>query len=100
MRLSDETCGEVETALRSPATRVIPALVHGAQMPSADQLPDSLRELSLRNAIELSDGRWSSDVDRLIRVLEGRRAEDDDDVAATTPQRTAAPTPAPFGCSA
>jgi len=62
---------ELQTALASDRTRVIPALVQGAEMPSSDELPQLMRELAMRQAIELSDVRWRSDVDRLIRSLEG-----------------------------
>lgn len=60
---------EIETALRSD-TRVIPTLVQGAQMPSTDELPEPLRALARRNAIELRDGSWRDDVQRLIEALE------------------------------
>jgi TIR domain-containing protein len=60
---------ELRTALESPHTRVIPALVQGAEMTTSDQLPPELRDLSMRQAIELSDARWRSDVERLIRDL-------------------------------
>lgn len=48
---------------------VIPVLVHGATMPSADQLPDDLKELAFRNGCELTHARWSSDLQLLIKDL-------------------------------
>ena len=52
---------------------VIPVLVRGAKMPTADRLPDELKELAYRNCIELTHPRWRSDVqlltDALRRVL-------------------------------
>lgn len=51
--------------------RVIPVLVEGASMPRAEDLPPDLAKLARRNAIELSDARWSFDVDRLIQTIEG-----------------------------
>jgi TIR domain-containing protein len=60
---------EVETALARPEVRVIPVLVAGAQMPSAEQLPESLRPLRRRNALELSDPRWRYDTGRLVNSL-------------------------------
>jgi ketosteroid isomerase-like protein len=60
---------EVEIALRRPDVAVIPLLVGGAQMPAPDQLPESIRGLSRRNALELSDLRWRYDVGRLIDTL-------------------------------
>jgi hypothetical protein len=56
---------EVETALRRADVTVIPVLVAGAQMPEPDTLPQGLRPLARRNAIELSDTRWRHDVQRL-----------------------------------
>jgi hypothetical protein len=60
---------EVEAALLR-GVRVIPALVQGAVMPGEADLPPSLRSLAKRQAVELSDGRWNYDVNRLVVVLE------------------------------
>jgi hypothetical protein len=49
---------------------VVPVLVEGATMPAAQALPDPLKPLATRNALELSDARWSFDVDRLAAALE------------------------------
>ncbi len=49
--------------------RVIPALVGGAPMPKTD-LPEALQGLTRRHAIEISDGRFHQDVDRLIEAIE------------------------------
>ena len=48
---------------------VIPVLVHGAQMPRPEELPDALKDLAFRNGVELSHARWSSDVQLLINAL-------------------------------
>jgi TonB family protein len=48
---------------------VIPVLVRGAKMPTAEQLPDDLKDLAFRNCIELSHTRWKSDVQLLIDAL-------------------------------
>jgi hypothetical protein len=50
--------------------RVIPILLGGAQMPRKEELPDALAPLSRRNAIEVSETRFHSDVDRLIKAIE------------------------------
>jgi hypothetical protein len=50
--------------------RVIPALLQGAPMPRSSDLPDVLKLLARRNAIEISDTRFHYDVDRLIEVLD------------------------------
>lgn len=49
--------------------RVIPVLVAGATMPTTNELPENLRLLARRNAIELSDTRWDYDVGRLGDTL-------------------------------
>jgi hypothetical protein len=46
---------------------VVPVLVHGAQMPRPEQLPEDLKDLAYRNAIELTHARWDSDLTVLVR---------------------------------
>ena len=70
-RLEDESDFvrlEIASALQRDIP-VIPVLVRGARMPSPEQLPEDLRELAYRNAVELSHARWKSDVQVLIRAL-------------------------------
>jgi hypothetical protein len=59
---------ELASALRRDIP-VVPVLVRGAKMPRADQLPDDLKELAYRNALELTHARWKSDVQVLIQAL-------------------------------
>jgi hypothetical protein len=61
---------EIENALATSTVRVIPVLVEGARMPVSAQLPESIRQLARLNAIELSDNRWTSDVERLAKTVE------------------------------
>jgi hypothetical protein len=61
---------EIEAALQQADVRVVPVLVQGASMPSAEELPPSLAEFARRNALELSDARWRYDVDRLTSTVE------------------------------
>src|ERR1700737_4947389 len=56
---------EIQAAL-DRKLRVIPVLVQGAQLPTASQLPEGIRELRHRNALEISNSRWRHDVDKLI----------------------------------
>lgn len=49
---------------------VIPVLVGGAPMPKPEDLPERIRPLSRREALELSDQRWDYDVGRLADRLE------------------------------
>lgn len=60
---------EIATALKRSDVRVIPVLVEGATMPAADDLPEELKPLARRNAIELTDKRWEFDVSTLIDTL-------------------------------
>jgi hypothetical protein len=60
---------EIGTALRRDI-RVIPVLVQRASMPKPQDLPEDLVKLTRRNAVELSDLRWQTDVDQLINVME------------------------------
>ena len=76
---------EVEAAL-SGTQRVFPVLVEGAVMPRANELPPSLSRLARRQAVELSDRRWSRDVIDLIGVL--NRIEDKE-----SPSVSSAPEP-------
>jgi len=59
---------EVAAALER-GIRVVPVLVQGARMPGAPDLPDALKPLATRNAQEVSDRRFHSDVQRLIEAL-------------------------------
>lgn len=61
---------ETGTALRR-GIRVVPVLVQGAPMPAASDLPEDLVLLARRQAVELSDSRWDSDVSRFVKMLEG-----------------------------
>lgn len=74
---------EVMEELRSPedfvrrevagalARRVslVPVLLGGARMPEANGLPEEIRDLAFRQAIELSDDRWDYDVGRLVNLI-------------------------------
>ena len=66
---------EVETALRRPEVTPIPVLVAGAKMPDRDDLPQEIRAITRRNALELSDLRWRQDVGRLMSTLDVLLAE-------------------------
>src|SRR3712207_7691642 len=60
---------ELATGLRRDI-RVIPVLVQGATMPRADELPEDLKPLARRNALEIADLRWRQDFQRLWEVVE------------------------------
>ncbi len=58
--------------------RVVPVLVGGALMPRADELPEELKSLARRQAIEISHKQWDASTRELIRALNimlGQRAD-------------------------
>ena len=60
----------VETAVALERdVRVIPVLIEGVSMPEADSLPERLRGLARRNAVQLSTVNWRTDVERLVEAL-------------------------------
>jgi hypothetical protein len=60
---------EVEMALANNHMLVLPVLVEGARMPAESQLPATLGKLARLQAVELSESRWSYDLQQLIKVL-------------------------------
>jgi TolB-like protein len=76
---------EIETALNGGIS-VIPLLVGNAQMPTTDELPDSLKAFAFINAAPVATGRdFHQHMDQLIRTLEKQDA--DAGAAASTPSR-------------
>ena len=59
---------EIVTAL-TRKVRVVPVLVDGATLPTEAELPDDLRPLVRRQAFQIEDARWRSDVQRLVEGL-------------------------------
>jgi hypothetical protein len=61
---------EVEGGLKRTDKVVIPVLVESAQLPSSANLPESLRELSYRNAVRVrQDPDFHHDMEKLIRQI-------------------------------
>jgi len=77
---------EIEGGLES-GKRVIPVLVQGAAIPRGADLPESLRPLARRQAVELTHARWRSDLAALVETI----------TAAPPEQPRAAAIPAPAG---
>lgn len=78
---------------------VVPVLVHGAQMPRPEQLPEDLRDLAYRNAIELTHARWDTDLSVLIKALGRHVTPAPNPPGAAQPAPSARP-PAPATSSA
>jgi len=59
---------EIATALKR-GIPVIPILIEDTRIPAAQRLPDDLRELPLRNGLNVHHVSFHNDIDRLIRAL-------------------------------
>jgi hypothetical protein len=59
---------EIAAALQR-SIPVIPLLLDGARIPKADELPEDLKELALRNGMEIRHASFQDDMNRLIRGL-------------------------------
>ena len=64
---------EIGTALKR-GIPVIPILLEGTRIPKADQLPTDLKELALRNGIDVRHASFPQDMERLIRALKGAQS--------------------------
>jgi hypothetical protein len=69
---------------------VIPILVDGTKIPRADQLPKDIKALAHRNALDVRNASFHSDIDRLIRELK-RSSEQAGDRTRTIEERTEEP---------
>jgi TIR domain len=59
---------EIAAALQR-SIPVIPLLLDGARIPKADELPEDIKELALRNGMEIRHASFQDDMNRLIRGL-------------------------------
>lgn len=59
---------EVLSALERDV-RVVPVLVHGAEMPGAEDLPPELEPLTRRNAVDIRHRQFDTDVSSLVNQL-------------------------------
>lgn len=64
----DYVSREISVALRN-GVAVVPVLIGNAGMPRPEELPEPLKDLARRNAITVTDERWTMDVERLAKVL-------------------------------
>src|SRR4051812_8023907 len=60
---------EIANALKRKI-RVIPVLVGGALMPSAEDLHEDVQALARRHAVELTEPAWAAQVNQLIDALQ------------------------------
>ncbi len=66
---------------------VIPLLLDGATMPGEAQLPEELRPLVRRNALEIGNTRFAADVQRLVAALREALGEPPAAPASAPPNR-------------
>jgi hypothetical protein len=59
---------EIASALRRDIP-VIPVLIHGATMPAEDELPEDIKSLARRQALELRHTRFASDAEAIAASL-------------------------------
>lgn len=79
---------ELETAFQQGLI-VLPVLVDDAEMPAADQLPESIREFSYLNAAEVDSGRdFSFHVDRLCSAIQRNLTDKADPGLQPAPEAT------------
>jgi hypothetical protein len=69
--------------------RVIPILLDGTRVPKADQLPEDLKVLALRNGLNVHHSSFHSDLDKLVRELKQQVGVPGQ--AASTPISASAP---------
>jgi hypothetical protein len=60
---------EIATALKR-GIRLVPVLVEGAMMPESGELPDDLKALVRRNALEIGHIRFDADSEQLVKAVE------------------------------
>lgn len=68
---------EIAAAL-SRNIRVVPVLLDGAGMPTEEELPEPLRALAKRNALEVGNSRFGSDTESLILAVRKALGESTD----------------------
>ncbi|MHA4847192.1 SUMF1/EgtB/PvdO family nonheme iron enzyme [Flavitalea antarctica] len=79
---------EIRAALQRKV-KVIPVLVENADVPSEEDLPDDLKPLARRNAIELRHTAFHADVDKLIKVVQRFFQEEEEKIRIRSEQEMA-----------
>jgi LmbE family N-acetylglucosaminyl deacetylase len=82
---SDLVRQEIAHALSNQRIRVIPVLVQGASMPEEQELPRDMLNIRKRQAIDVRDHKWDSDVKGLIKEIENSLKEQAEKIPAQKP---------------
>ncbi len=70
---SDHGIGHILSAVKqSPDSLVFPILLHGAQMPSLSDLPESLHWFALTNALQIDSGNLKKQTIRLAKSIRNK----------------------------
>jgi septum formation protein len=54
--------------------KVIPVLIYGTRMPSQEDLPEDLKDLSNRKAVKLTEDNWEDDLENLLNKIPSRES--------------------------
>jgi len=82
---------EVETALASPGMKVVPVYTKGLRPFREDELPESLRILASKDALQINQGKnTDSDLDLLVRELKRTLSDDAQPEVKSFPEEDAA----------
>lgn len=78
---------EIATALRKGhVLPVIPVLVRGVSMPTAEELPEELKDLAYRNSLNMNNLDWDGDMAKLVDAMRAHVGEPrSGDAVATVP---------------
>ena len=91
---------EISTALKRGGIPIIPVLVGSSPVPSPEQLPDDIKELSYRNGIEIrSDRSFEGQMDGLITAIEAMLQQPRRNHDARNESGSARNTPSSFSLS-
>ena len=67
---------EIETGLGRHDIAIVPVLYGGATMPAPEELPETVRELAVRNAVVLTGSNLQGEIDALVKSMEQGRLSD------------------------
>lgn len=87
-RRIDEPEDWVRLEIAAALTRgilVVPVLVENARMPTEAELPDDLRPLARRNAMDLTDRRWREDTENLLEIVREAMPSEPETAPAVAP---------------
>ena len=85
---------EIERALESDK-KLLPVLVKGAKLPPVDKLPESIRDLTQWQAVDIRDAYWDHDIQLVLQQLRVEVEREQPDSQETGNNSQVYPTPPP-----